>query len=346
MKVYPEKLAAELKRKVAPIYLVSGDEPLLVQESCDQIRATLKEAGFTERDLFHVEGNFDWDQVLFSASSMSLFAEKKILELRLSSGKPTEKAATALTTYIERVPDDTVMLLVMPRLDAGVQRTKWFKAFESQAVWVQVWPIEVKQMPQWLGARFRRAGLNAAPEAINALIERVEGNLLAAVQEIERLRLLSDNNRITIDDILHGVADSSRYDVFTLLDAALNQEHQRTLRIVRGLQMEGTELRSVVPLLARELRNLANMSARMNDGATMDAALQAGRVWQKRKAIVSRCLKSHHLNELLALQSEVSRIDRIVKGAVKGDGWAALTDVMLQLAGKRVIRISPVGESA
>ena len=346
MKVYPEKLAADLKRRIAPVYIVSGDEPLLVQESCDQIRTTLKEAGYTERDLFHVEGNFDWEQVLFSASSMSLFAEKKILELRLSNGKPTEKAGSALTTYIERVPEDTVMLLVMPRLDAGVQRTKWFKAFEAQAVWIQVWPIEVKQMPQWLGARFRKAGLSAAPEAINALIERVEGNLRAAVQEIERLRLLSNNNRITIDDILHGVADSSRYDVFTLLDAALNQEYQRTLRILRGLQMEGTELRSVVPLVARELRSLAGMSAKLRDGASMDAVLQSGRVWQKRKPIVSRCLKSRHLDELLVLQSGVSRIDRIVKGAVKGDGWAALTDVMLYLAGKPVVRISPVGQSA
>lgn len=342
MRVYPEKLAAELERRVAPVYIVSGDEPLLVQEACDQIRAALKQADFTERDLFHAEGNFDWDRVLFSAGSMSLFAEKKILEIRLSSGTPAAAAATALATYAEAIVSDTVMLLVMPRIDAKVQKQKWFKALEASAVWVQVWPIDFKQMPQWIGGRFRRAGLKASPDAVNALIERVEGNLLAAVQEIERLKLVSAGNTVTVDDILEGVADSSRYDVFTLLDAALNQEYQRTLRIVRGLQVEGTELRFIVPMVAREIRSLAGMAAAIERGSSVDDAMQSARVWNKRKPIVAKCLRRHPMAGLLALQSRTAQVDKMVKGMTKGDAWALLVDVMLSLAGKPVMDGLPV----
>lgn len=337
MKIYPEKLAAELGRRIAPVYIVSGDEPLLVQESCDAIRAALRQAGFSERDLFYAEGNFDWEQVMFSASSMSLFADKKILEIRMTSGRPGDKAAAALTAFAEHYPADTVMLLVMPRVDAGVQKRKWFISLEAESVWVQVWPIDLRQMPRWIAGRFNRVGLTASPEAVNALIERVEGNLLAAIQEIERLKLVATRSTINLDDILESVADSSRYDVFTLLDAALNQEYQRTLRIVRGLQVEGTELRAIVPMVARELRNLAGMAVSLEQGGSIEDAMQSARVWNKRKSLVAKCLRRHRLAELLVLQSQIARIDKMIKGIVKGDAWALLTDVMLSLAGKPVI---------
>ncbi len=145
MKVYADKLAAELSKKKQTIYIVSGDEHLLVQESCDLIRSQLRKDGFSERELFHVEGSFDWEEVLFSANSMSLFAEKKLIELRIPNGKPGDKGAKAIQSYLEHMADDTVLLFILPKLDAATQRSKWFKALEAKAAFVQIWPIEVGQ---------------------------------------------------------------------------------------------------------------------------------------------------------------------------------------------------------
>jgi len=342
VKIYPEKLAGELGRGIAPIYLVSGDEPLLVQESCDLVRKALRDGGYTERDLFHVEGNFDWEQVLFSANSMSLFAEQKILELRMPSAKPGDKGGAALTAFAESPPQDTVILLVMGKLDAQSQRAKWFKAVESAGVFVQVWPIDVDRMPRWINERFKRCGLTASREAVDALVDRIEGNLLAAIQEIERLRLVCSDNRIGLNDIVEGVADSSRYDVFALIDAAVGQDHLRTLKIVKGLQIEGTEILYITAMLARELRSLAAMASKLGEGQSVDAAISSSRVWPKRKAIVARCLRSHRLESLLQLQSEVSRIDKMVKGIGRGDPWIVLTDVMLALAGRPAMKLATV----
>lgn len=342
MKVLPDKLAEDLGRRIAPIYVVSGDEPLLVQESCDLIRASLRKAGYTERDLFHVEGdNFDWGQVLFSAASMSLFAERKILELRMPSGKPGNDGAAALAGYAEHSPSDTVMLLVLPRVDARTQKLKWFKALESAAVFVQVWPKDIKEMPRWINDRLKRAGLTASREAVNALVDRTEGNLLAAIQEIQRLKLLSERGTVEISDIVDGVADSSRYDVFELIDAAVNQEYQRALKIIRVLELEGTAILYINTMLAAELRSLASMASLIEQGRSVGDAVASARVFYKRKTLVTNYLRQHRLAQILPLQTQISRIDKMAKGIGTGDPWILLTDVVLSLAGKPVIEMMP-----
>jgi DNA polymerase-3 subunit delta len=334
LKLPADKLAGSLDRDLAPLYLVSGDEPLLVQESCDLIRSKLRDSGYSERDLFHVEGSFDWEQVLFSANSMSLFAEQKILEIRMPSGKPGDKGAAALKDYIEHMPDDTVMLLVLPRLDASTQKTKWFKALESAGVFVQVWPVSLGQMPRWLSGRFSRAGLKAEREAVEALIDRIEGNLLAAIQEIERLKLLSSDGTIRLKDIVEGVADSSRYDLFAFIDAAVEQDATRTLKIAQGLRMEGAEILYVTAMLAREVRSLSAMAAKIESGQSVDSAIQAGRVWQKRKPMVQRCLRVHRLSDFLDMEKRIAEVDKMVKGLAQGDPWNTLTGIALSLAGR------------
>ncbi len=340
MKVYADKLEGELARGIKPIYIVSGDEPLLVAETCDQIRAHLRREGFGERDLFHAEGNFDWEEVLFSANSMSLFAERKILEIRCPGGKPGDKGAAALKTYTDALPDDTVMLFVLPRLDQAAQRTKWFKALDAVGVFVQVWPVELKQMPGWVSERLRRAGLKADREAVELLVERIEGNLLAAIQEIERLRLVASDGRVTIQHVIDGVADSSRYDVYGLIDAAVGQNPRRTLKIVRGLQMEGTDSLFIVTMAARELRSLAAMAGQVSAGKSIDAAMQSARVWAKRKGIVSKCLQARSMAELLEAERRIAGVDQMVKGIGRGDPWRELTDILLELAGQPVVSVS------
>lgn len=338
MNVTQAQLAAELGKRIAPIYIVSGDEPLLVQEAADQIRLAMRKAGYSEREVFDIDSHFDWEQVLFSANSMSLFAEQKILEVRMPGGKPGDKGATALKTFAKQVPEGTSMLLVLPKLDKRDQNSQWMKALTAVGVFVQIWPISLSEMPKWIGNRFTKAGLIANREAIDALIDRVEGNLLAAIQEIERLRLISKDNKIGFNQIVDGVADSSRYDVFGLIDAALDQDGERTAKIVRGLRHEGIEPLLITSLVARELRSLAAMAHGVAGGSSVDAAMQSAGVWQKRKRLVGKCLKRHKLDTFLSLEQSVGRIDKLVKGIGKGEPWDELATVMLSLAGKPPIR--------
>ena len=200
MKLYPEKLTASLARGLAGLYLVSGDEPLLQQEICDEIRNKAKAEGFVERDLFHVEAGFDWQSLHYSLNSLSLFAEKKLIELRLSSAKQTEKAGAALMALAE-AGDDLVVLISLPKLDAAAKRAKWFKSLEAVGTLIQVWPIEAKDLPRWLEQRFKRKQCSIDRDALLALAARVEGNLLAAVQEVDRLLLAAKTNTIGLAQV-------------------------------------------------------------------------------------------------------------------------------------------------
>jgi DNA polymerase-3 subunit delta len=338
MKVYPEKLAGSLKKGTAPLYIVSGDEPLLVQEACDLIRAELKEKGFEERDLYHVETGFDWDEVFYSVNSMSLFAEKKLIEIRMPTAKPGDKGGKALTALVEQLGSDTVLLLVLPRVDAGTQKTKWFKSIESAGAFVQVWPIESQALPRWLEERFRREGLQVTREAVLALTDRIEGNLLAAVQEIQRLKLVARDNSVDLDLVLDGVADNARFDVFKLIDTSLGGDSAKLVRMIQALQAEGVELLFLNSMLARELRGLETMSLAMLQGQPMREALKKGRVWDKRTSAVSKALNQHNPGSLRRLQEGTGSVDRMVKGLMVGDPWLQITSVLLELSGARMPR--------
>ncbi len=338
LKIDAAKLERSLRDRLAPIYLVCGDDPLLVQESCDLIRAKLRSEGFSERALFHVEPKFDWQEVLFSANSMSLFAEQRILEIRMPGGKPGDDGAKALISYAEAPPDDTVMLLVLPRLDAGSQRSKWFKALDLAGVFVPVWPVDVDQMPRWLGERFRRAGLKVERDAIETMVERVEGNLLAAIQEIERLSLLANGETVTLAHILEGVEDSSRYSVFSLIDAAVGQDAKRTVRVMQGLRAEGADVIHLTAMVAREIRALASMASAVAAGQTIDGAIKSAHVFWKRKAIVKLCLERHRMPLYLRIGQGLSAVDRMAKGLMLGDPWRTLEELLLLLAGQSVTR--------
>jgi DNA polymerase-3 subunit delta len=336
VKLYPDKLPAELKKKIAPIYIVSGDEPLLVQETCDLIRSSLKKAGYTERELLHADAGFNWEQVSYSANSMSLFAEQKLLEIRMSSAKPGKDGIAALNAFAASPPDGTILMLVMPRLDQSTQKTKWFKTIEHSAAFVQIWPIELKDMPRWIDNRFKRAGLVATRDAVAAMVERVEGNLLAAVQEIERIKLVSEDGKVDARLIQQGVADSSRYDVFALLDAAVGGNPVRTLKVLGGLQLEGGEVLYIVAMLVRELRGLVLMANEFK-ATSLDSALRKGRIWAKRKNLVSNCLRSHSVGDFQDMLSRTATIDGMVKGVNSGNPWNELTSITLQLAGTRLL---------
>jgi len=334
MKIYPEKLAAELKKGLARVYLISGDEPLLRQEVCDQIRADARSAGFVERDLFHVEPGFDWQELHYSANSLSLFADKKLIEVRLNAAKQPEKAAKALLD-LASVGEDLVVLLSLPKADASVQKSKWFKALEAVGVLVQVWPIESKDLPRWIESRFKGKGFRIARDAVLALSARVEGNLLAAVQEVDRLILSAPATEISLEMVQATVGDHARYDVYQWLDAALAGKAGRCLRVLNGLQAEGTEVLLVTGVLTRELRTLIGIKAQAQAG-TLEAALQSARIWPKRKALISRVIQRLSLDELQVIHGAVRAVDTIVKGVEPGEPWDVMANISMRLSGHRI----------
>ncbi|MCF5632714.1 DNA polymerase III subunit delta, partial [Pseudomonas syringae] len=279
MKLAPAQLGKHLQGTLAPVYVISGDDPLLCQEAADAIRAAARQQGFDERQVFSADASFDWGTLLQAGASMSLFAERRLLELRLPSGKPGDKGAAALMEYCARPAEDTLLLISLPKLDGSAQKTKWGKALieGAQTQFVQIWPVDIGQLPQWIRQRLSQAGLAATQDAVELIAARVEGNLLAAAQEIEKLKLMAEEGQITVETVQAAVADSARFDVFGLTDAVLNGEAAHALRMLEGLRGEGVETPVILWALTRELRALANMSQQFSQGVPLDKIFSSAR---------------------------------------------------------------------
>lgn len=340
MKLNPAQLSKHLQGNLASVYAISGDEPLLCQEACDSIRAATRQLGFSERQVFNVESNFDWGNLLQAAASLSLFADKRLLELRLPSGKPGDKGSAALLEYLARPPQDTVLLISLPKLDGSTQKTKWAKALidGQQTQFMQIWPIDAHQLPQWIRQRMAQAGLSASQEAVEMIAVRVEGNLLAAAQEIEKLKLLAIDGQVDASTVHAAVADSARFDVFGLIDAALNGEAAHALRMLEGLRGEGVEPPVVLWALARELRLLANIAQQYSQGMPLEKAFSSARppVWDKRRPLVSKALQRHSAARWAQLLLDAQRIDAQIKGQAPGNPWSGLSLLTLNMCGQRL----------
>ena len=331
--VRPEQLAGQLKQSLAPVYFVYGDEPLLVGECSDAIRMAARENGYSDREVFSVEAGFDWNTLLAASDSLSLFAERRILELRLPTGKPGDKGARALREYAEKLPEDTLLLIVSGKLEAASRRSKWVQALDAVGVSVPVWPVEAAQLPTWIGQRMRKLGLQPDADALQLLAERVEGNLLACAQEIEKLYLLNGPGPVSAETIDDRVTSSARYNVFGLVDASLLGEAGRSARMLSGLRAEGIDPVVVLWALSRELRSLAAMAAGLAKGSSLGQVLATARVWDKRKAAVGAALKRLSRRKCLALLLQCAHLDRVIKGRAAGSSWDELLQLTLEITG-------------
>jgi DNA polymerase III subunit delta len=255
LRVNAEQLPATLARGLASIYLISGDEPLLVDEAAAAIRLAARAQGFLDRRVFFIERGFSWDEIDHEAQSLSLFAERRLFELRIPNGKP-DKGAASLERLAARPPPDVISLIVSDKLDKKSADAPWVRAVEKQGVWVQVWPVDRAAMPGWLRARAKALGMEVEAAAAQLIVERVEGNLLAANQELEKLRLAEPNQPISVDLVLRAVGDSARYDVFQLAQSAAAGDAARALHVLLGLKGEGVEPSLILWALVRELRGL------------------------------------------------------------------------------------------
>lgn len=340
MKLAPAQLGKHLQGRLACVYAISGDEPLLCQEAADSIRQACRQQGFAERQVFNAEANFDWGSLLQAGASLSLFAEKRLLELRLPSGKPGDKGSAALLEYLARPPEDTVLLISLPKLDGSTQKTKWAKALiDGQAAqFIQIWPVDAHQLPQWIRQRLSQAGLAASPDAVEMIAARVEGNLLAAAQEVEKLKLLAEGNQIDAQTVQAAVADSARFDVFGLIDCALAGDAAHALRMLEGLRGEGVETPVILWALARELRLLSNLAHQHSQGIALDKAFASARppVWDKRRPLLSKALQRHTPKRWGQLLQQAQQIDAQIKGQATGNPWNELALLTLKLAGQRL----------
>jgi DNA polymerase-3 subunit delta len=317
VKITPDALAAQLTGQLLPAYLVSGDEPLLSGEAADAIRARARAAGFTEREVHFIERAADWDEVRAAGANLSLFGARRLVEIRMHSGKPGVAGSAALVALLKVKDPDTLYLILAPRLDRDAQAAEWLRTLDAVGAWVQVWPVDPQRLVGWLRSRARALGLEAEPEAMEVLAARTEGNLLAAHQELTQLALLAEGGRISTAGVLAGVADSARYDVFQLGESALAGDAPRALRILAGLRAEGTEPTLVLWALTKSLRDLSGMQS---------GAGGRPQSWQRPGAAAALAQAQRRAPRLSFrdLARRASRADRMVKGRLVGDAWDEL----------------------
>ncbi|MFQ3172470.1 MAG: DNA polymerase-3 subunit delta [Oleispira sp.] len=332
MKLKTEQLGAHLQKQLAPFYIISGDEPLLVQETCDQIRLATKKYGIEERELLHAEAGFDWTDLLDQVNAMSLFASRRLIEVRIPNGKPSDKGKALLEVTVNPNPDN-VVLIVTPRLDAATQKTKWFKALEAVGVFIAIWPIDRNQLPGWLQRRIQAAGMSASQDAVALFAQRIEGNLLAGVQEIEKMRMMG-TQQISVELVEEATADSARYDAFTFADSCLLGNVGDAMRILSHLKAEGHEAIMILGALVRKIRQLISLQAygpqRLTEG------FKSQNIWPKQQPPFKSALTRLRQAELFECLQTAEQTDR----AIKGDGndpWLLLSRLTELLTGVRML---------
>jgi DNA polymerase-3 subunit delta len=329
LKIPLRQLSRQLEGGLAPAYLIAGDEPFLVDQGLEQMRATARAAGFAEREVHVVDRSFRWADLQASAGNLSLFAARRILELRMQSPRPGEEGGETLSVLLEHPdPDRLLLVSVAAKLD---KRLAWVKAFEEHGVLVEAWPIERGELPEWITSRARHHGVDLSRDAAELLAERVEGNLLAADQEIRKLALTLPGSAVGAAEILEAVANNARFDVFRLTDAVIAGDAARALRVLGGLRTEGVEPTLVSWALCREITLLARLSYAQAHGENLDNALARMGVWRQRQPAVKQALRRYGAPRTREYLRQAAEVDGIIKGAAPGRPWEALTALVLAM---------------
>jgi len=318
-----------------PVYMIAGAEALLVQECADALRVKLRDAGYAERTVMDADdSSFDWADLQHQGASMSLFASQRLLELRLPTGKPGKDGAAAILAYCQHPAPDTVLLITCQDWSTK-HGGKWSEAVESAGQLVVAWPVKPGEFGAWISRRLQAKGIKATPEALQILSSRVEGNLLAANQEINKLAMQGVQGSIDAGQMQQWVADSSRFDVFKLIDACYDRDFPRASRILHGLKGEGEQVPALVPMIGKELMNLAYYAQIQESTRRAQAQMQADRVWQSKQAQMLRMLDHFPAPHFERCVAQLARVDKMSKGRLQGDAWVALERVLAQWAEKK-----------
>lgn len=338
MKLPYYQLDAHLSKKLAPLYLLNGDDLLLVQEAADLIRASARAAGYTERLSLTIDTGTDWGKLLYTeAHSLSLFANKRIVECHLASAKPNAATSQILQDIANNPLADTLLLITTHKLDSKTEQTSWYKALDKTGVVIPIWPMTMEQLPTWMIQRAKKIGLTIFPDAAKHLAELVEGNSLAAAQEIEKLNLLHPGGTINLETIEKSITDNARFDIFGLVDCALSGNSKKSLRMLSSLEAESIEPILILWALTRECRNLAEMARQVKQGASLQSLFPKFRIWEKRQPAVRRFLQHHHQQSCWEMLIDAAKVDSLVKGATHGNSWEALQQLVLKISGNAIM---------
>jgi DNA polymerase-3 subunit delta len=328
-----EELPQRLARGVDALYTIVGEEPLLALEAGDRLRATARAAGFAERRLLVVESGFDWGSLAAEGASLSLFAERRMIELRIPNGKPGTAGAQALIKYCARLPDDTVTVVHLPALDWKAAQAEWVLALDHAGVLVEAKTVHRSRLPAWLAGRLARQKQTADDATLAFIADRVEGNLLAAWQEVQKLALLLPQGLLEHEEVRKAVLDVARFDISALSEALLGGDTTYYVRILDGLQSEGAGLPLVLWTLANDLRAAYMARAAMDRGAQAFQALKDARIFGPRRNLMEQALRRWRLPQLEAALLHAGEIDRTIKGLGRGDAWDELRRLGLRLTG-------------
>jgi DNA polymerase-3 subunit delta len=323
MRIDSEKLLQHLERQLKSLYTVVGEETLLALEAADRIRAKARAEGFAEREVLTAEPGFDWDRLEAARNSLSLFSTKKLVEVRIPSGKPGTEGSAALQRGCLNLPDDILLLIVIPApFDRQTQNSVWFKTLEREGVMVAVNLVSRERLPHWIAARLNLQGQEADAATLQFIVDRVEGNLLAARQEVQKLSLLFPLGKLVLDEVKKAVIDVARYDVFKLGEALFENDRARYSRFLDGLREEGVAPPLVLWALAEEIRTLLKIKSGLD-----------ARVWGMRQQLLQKAGKQLSTSELEDALIECGAIDRVIKGLIKGDAWQRMLHLGLRLQG-------------
>lgn len=333
MSLRPDQLHSHLQKGIAPLYVLHGNEPLLVLEAADAIRAAARAQGFTERETFVVGQGFRWNELSAAAGNLSLFGDRKLIDLRIPTGKPGRDGGEALQRYVATLDSATVTLITLPEIDWATRKTAWFKALIEAGVTLELNAPEREQLPQWIAQRLSRQNQRAPEEALRFIAEHVEGNLLAAHQEILKLGLLHPEGELTLADVEQAVLNVARYDIDKLRQAILEGDPARCIRLLEGLEGEGTAPPLVLWALANEIRTLAALRTGLDAGQPLAQLMRAERIFDdRRKQAIQRALPRLALPALRAALLHAAKIDRLIKGLGEGRVWDEFQLLALRVA--------------
>ena len=341
MQVRAEALDAHLEKSLASLYVIASDEHLLAMEAADRIRKKARSTGFSEREVLIVDRYFKWGELTSTQQSMSLFGDKKLIELRIPTGKPGKEGGQALQDYAANcataaTADETLTLITLPKLDWAAQKSAWVTALQRAAVYIDIPVVERPQLANWIGQRLAAQGQSADKLSLDFMVERVEGNLLAAHQEIRKLGLLYPEGRLSAEQVQDAVLNVARYDVFKLSEAMLSGDVSRLVRMLEGLKGEGEALPLVLWAVTEEIRILLKLKLGVNDGRPLAALMKDYRIWGPRERLIPNAIARVTLSTLQTAMHESAQIDKLIKGlrarAFAGDPWDALLQLAMRIA--------------
>jgi DNA polymerase-3 subunit delta len=332
MQLKGEQLAAHLERELQPVYVVYGDEPLLVIEAADTIRAAARRRGFDEREVLTALSGFNWLELHHATGNMSLFGGRKLIDLRIPTGKPGREGGAALQEYCARPSPDALLLVTLPGLDWKDEKAAWLGALAGAGAAVKLIPPNLAELPAWIAGRLRRQEQSTDAEGLRFIAERVEGNLIAAHQEIQKLGLLHPAGVLSLAQIQNAVLNVARYDIDGLREALLSGDVARLTRTIDGLHQEGEAPPLVLWAMTEEVRALARIKTGLRDGQPLDGLLKDANVWGPRQSLIKRALQRIDARRANAALAHAAQIDRIIKGLGTGDVWNEFLRLGLRIA--------------